>query len=149
MKLLQKNVNLMAANLGVMRQRKLVMRNERVGGLYLFIAKADLDAEFFETFWSLQRFFSRPPNLALPGAFDKFKAAVNSVLPVISEANKKERLLMGSKAKIGSAGAKRKREPLVETPADYRHDYFFAKFLTSPDLLELEVSNGPNRRYTN
>jgi THO complex subunit 1 transcription elongation factor len=73
------------------------------------------------------------------GAFDKFKTAVNSVLPVISEANKKERLMMGSKTLMGNVGAKRKREPLAESANDYRHDYFFAKFLTSPDLLELEV----------
>lgn len=57
------------------------------------------------------------------------------MLPVLKEANAKERLMTGSKA---VAGTKRKRDP--ETPADtVGKDYFFAKFLTSPDLLDLEV----------
>jgi hypothetical protein len=64
------------------------------------------------------------------------------VLPVIKEATAKERLMMG----IRSSGAgpavslKRKREP--ESASERNGiDYFFAKFLTSPDLLDLEVSD--------
>jgi THO complex subunit 1 len=60
------------------------------------------------------------------------------VLPVISEANKKERLLMGSKAMQGST--KRRREN-VDSMEETKQDYFFAKFLTSPELLDLEVSH--------
>ena len=41
---------------------------------------------------------------------------------------------LGSNA--SSLSLKRKREPEPETA---REEYFFAKFLTNPDLLELEV----------
>lgn len=47
--------------------------------------------------------------------------------------------MMGSRNIMGNGGVKRKRDSPVETSNDYRHDYFFAKFLTSPELLELEV----------
>lgn len=51
---------------------------------------------------------------------------------------------MGSKTMMGNIGAKRKRDSPIEAASDYRHDYFFAKFLTSPDLLELEVGSNPH-----
>ena len=58
------------------------------------------------------------------------------MLPVISEATKKERAMMGSKV----VSLKRKREPSpLEAGDDAGRDYFFAKFLTSPELLDLEV----------
>lgn len=68
------------------------------------------------------------------------------MLPVISEATKKERAMMGSKSVGGSL--KRKRDDSdgngtadVNGPhSGGGGDYFFAKFLTSPELLDLEVS---------
>ena len=47
--------------------------------------------------------------------------------------------MMGSRSSGGPAQSlKRKREP--EIPGDKNGtEYFFAKFLTSPDLLDLEV----------
>lgn len=69
----------------------------------------------------------------------KFEEAVNRVLPVIKEATAKERALMGSKA-VSGASLKRKREAeLAPDPNSNNQDYFFAKYLTSPDLLDLEV----------
>lgn len=95
--------------------------------------------DFYKTFWSLQLPFSRPPIFASQGTFDNFKQAVEKVLPVIKEATTKERAMMGNRASASqSAPLKRKREgePGEETNTS---DYFFAKFLTSPDLLNLEV----------
>lgn len=60
-------------------------------------------------------------------------------MPVIKEATAKERAMMGSRSgpgASGTAGLKRKREPEEESNSN---EYFFAKFLTSPDLLDLEV----------
>ena len=94
--------------------------------------------EFYHTFWSLQLPFSRPPLFAHGISFESFKDSVNAVLPVVSEATKKERAMMGSK--VVTANLKRKREPSpLEAGDDAGRDYFFAKFLTSPELLELEV----------
>ena len=70
---------------------------------------------------------------------EKFQSAVNVVLPVVSEANKRERLMMG-KAMSGPANLKRKRDRAFDVQEESGHDYFFAKFLTSSDLLELEAS---------
>ncbi|GJJ11785.1 hypothetical protein Clacol_006023 [Clathrus columnatus] len=61
--------------------------------------------EGFQTFWSLQTAFSRPPLFARALPFESFRKAVDTVLPAISEATKKERAMMGSKV-IG-AGLKR------------------------------------------
>jgi hypothetical protein len=64
---------------------------------------------------------------------------VNKVLPYIKEANVKERAMLGSRSGTGAAGSlKRKRDS--EATESGSIDYFFAKFLTSPELLELEVT---------
>ena len=75
----------------------------------------------------------------MPSTFPEFKEAVGKVLPVIKEATAKERAMMGSRSSGGPAQSlKRKREP--EATGDKNGtEYFFAKFLTSPDLLDLEV----------
>ena len=101
-----------------------------------------LSPDFYNTFWSLQLPFSKPPLFASSlSTFTEFKEAVSKVLPVIREATTKERAMLGtSRSSLGSAASssslKRKREPEAETAGK---EYFFAKFLTSPDLLELEV----------
>ncbi len=93
--------------------------------------------------------FSRPPLFAEPSTFPAFKEAVNKVLPVIKEATAKDRALMGSKSNgIPTAPAgplKRKRDAgAAEGPA--KSEYFFAKYLTSPELLDLEVADTHFRR---
>ena len=94
-------------------------------------------SDFYNTFWSLQLPFSKPTVFASKAAFEEFKEAVNKVLPFIKEATAKERAMMGSRSSAGVAATlKRKREPEEETNLN---EYFFAKFLTSPDLLDLEV----------
>lgn len=94
--------------------------------------------ELYNTFWSLQLPFSRPSVLTSPVAFNDFKESVNKILPVIKEATAKERAMMGSKATTGLSSLKRKRES-EEVEETGVTEYFFAKFLTSPELLELEV----------
>ena len=94
--------------------------------------------EFYHTFWSLQLPFSKPPIFTSPEAFPQFKEAVNKVLPVIKEATAKDRAMMGSRTgAAGAASLKRKREP--DNEEMQVTEYFFAKFLTSPDLIDLEV----------
>ncbi|KIJ22219.1 hypothetical protein PAXINDRAFT_160129 [Paxillus involutus ATCC 200175] len=102
--------------------------------------------DFYKIFWSLQLPFSRPPLFASPSTFDEFKHAVDKVLPVIKEATTKERAMMGNRSTAGQSGPlKRKRdtEPGEETNSS---DYFFAKFLTNPDLLNLEIADTHFRR---
>jgi hypothetical protein len=93
--------------------------------------------EFYNTFWHLQVPFSKPPIFANKDTFSEFKEAVNKILPVIKEATAKERAMMGSRVGVGTGLHKRKREP--ESEESNINEYFFAKFLTSPDLLDLEA----------
>ncbi|KAJ7897244.1 THO complex subunit 1 transcription elongation factor-domain-containing protein [Mycena olivaceomarginata] len=107
-------------------------------------AAEDKKDDFYNTFWSLQLPFSKPPLFAQPNTFDEFKDAVNKVIPVIREATAKERAMMGSRVG-GSVSLKRKREPDAEESSTVT-EYFFAKFLTSPDLLDLEIADTHFRR---
>jgi hypothetical protein len=73
---------------------------------------------------------------------------VNKVLPVIKEATVKERAMMGSKAVVGSGAStlKRKRDVAEGDEESNITEYFFAKYLTSPDLLDLEIADTHFRR---
>ncbi|EJC98817.1 uncharacterized protein FOMMEDRAFT_114065 [Fomitiporia mediterranea MF3/22] len=102
--------------------------------------------ELYNTFWSLQLPFSRPSIFATePNAFAEFKTAVNTVMPVIKEATIKERAMMGSKVVAGALKRKRESTPTA-TMDDGDRKYFFAKFLTSPELLDLEIADTQFRR---
>lgn len=68
-----------------------------------------------------------------------FKASVNAVMPIIKEATVKERAMMGSKAAAGNLKRKREATPAATSDGSAHRQYFFAKFLTSPELLDLEV----------
>ncbi|KAI0297614.1 THO complex subunit 1 transcription elongation factor-domain-containing protein [Multifurca ochricompacta] len=106
--------------------------------------------DLYNTFWSLQLPFSKPSLFALPQTFNDFQEAVNKVLPVIKEATVKERALTGSRTIMTGAAAanplKRKRETEQNTEQPPSKEYFFAKFLTSPDLLDLEIADTHFRR---
>lgn len=55
--------------------------------------------------------------------------------------------MMGSRASAGGpSSGKRKREPEIPSSEGNSNEYFFAKFLTSPDLLELEIADTHFRR---
>lgn len=104
--------------------------------------------EFYNTFWGLQLPFSKPPLFAKPETFPQFKDSVNKVLPVIKEATAKERAMMGSRSNAStSTTLKRKREPESDEINSTNQEYFFAKFLTSPDLIDLEVCPPCNSLY--
>jgi hypothetical protein len=96
-----------------------------------------LAIEFYRVFWSLQLPFSKPSVFTEPQTLEVFKESVNKVLPVIKEATVKERALMG-KANSNAGSLKRRRESEVNLDTAGQ-GYFFAKYLTSPDLLDLEV----------
>ncbi|KAJ3876352.1 THO complex subunit 1 transcription elongation factor-domain-containing protein [Lentinula edodes] len=113
--------------------------------------------DFYSTFWSIQLPFSKPSVFATPNppmTFAQFQDAVDRVLPVIKEATAKERAMMGagrSASTMGPATLKRKRGQGEETvvtgnPNKKAMEYFFAKFLTSPELLDLELADTHFRR---
>jgi THO complex subunit 1 transcription elongation factor len=154
----------------------------------------------FNAFWWLQHPFSRPFVFAEPGSLKAFMRAVDIVLPVLQEANKKDRQMAGANKEnathaksTANAGTKRRRDededeemmPVEKKPRPdglsraardkldslYRRvadlesnaaqrqaakvddppskpvpsQMTFIKYLTSPDLLDLELSD-PNFR---
>ncbi|KAJ3895323.1 THO complex subunit 1 transcription elongation factor-domain-containing protein [Lentinula edodes] len=117
----------------------------------------NLSTDFYSTFWSIQLPFSKPSVFATPNppmTFAQFQDAVDRVLPVIKEATAKERAMMGagrSASTMGPATLKRKRgqgEEMVDIGNANKKamEYFFAKFLTSPELLDLELADTHFRR---
>ncbi|KAI0275419.1 THO complex subunit 1 transcription elongation factor-domain-containing protein [Gloeopeniophorella convolvens] len=112
--------------------------------------EAEKKEDLYNTFWSLQLPFSKPSLFAAPQTFNEFQEAVNKALPVIKEATVKERALTGSRSVMTGAAAanplKRKRETDSPTEQTAGNEYFFAKFLTSPDLLDLEIADTHFRR---
>ncbi|VDC04277.1 unnamed protein product [Peniophora sp. CBMAI 1063] len=104
---------------------------------------------FYKVFWSLQLPFSRPPVFAGILSMADFRTAVEAVLPRLKEATAHDRALAGGKAghesSATTSGTKRKRAS--DSPdAPGVSDYFFAKFLTSPELLDLEIADVHFRR---
>lgn len=97
--------------------------------------------EFYNTFWSLQTYFARPQTFSQQAALPTFKQSVEAVLAALIEATKKERAMTGTGPKGAGAGLKRKFSETLDVPEDAgtEQNYFFAKYLTSPDLLEYEV----------
>lgn len=105
--------------------------------------RTEAEKKFYKNFWSLQAPFSQPQLFAQRDTMSNFKAAVDAVLPVIAETTKKERVLMGSRN--GPTAVKRKRgdgevDNGLAEDAGTGSKYFFAKYLTSPELLDFEVS---------
>lgn len=108
--------------------------------------------------------FSRFPFFAEQDAFKAFQKAVNTVLPVLAEATKQERNLSGNKTGTSNtvatkplSGLKRKREDESAVTSQKAQSaamngkkddlaYTFIKYLTSPELLELEISDVTFRR---
>ncbi|KAG8984504.1 hypothetical protein FRB90_005295, partial [Tulasnella sp. 427] len=103
--------------------------------------------EFYNTFWSIQTYVARPQTFGSQTALSAFKQSVETVLGALIEATKKERALTGTGPKGGS-GAKRKYAEMLDVPDDVgtEQNYFFAKYLTSPDLLEYELADTLFRR---
>ncbi|KAG8863163.1 UDP-glucose-4-epimerase [Tulasnella sp. 330] len=104
--------------------------------------------ELYNSFWSLQTYFARPQTFANPDAMPTFKVAAQNVLAVLSEASKKEQAMMGTvKGPVKRNVAKSPTEETISaSAAPPSADYFFAKLLTSPDLLEFELADVVFRR---
>ncbi|KAG9097535.1 hypothetical protein FRC06_007462, partial [Ceratobasidium sp. 370] len=144
--------------------------------LQLFFAKPLAFAEGTTAQVAAANGIPTPPagNLSPADVFAAFKKAVDVAVPVLSERTRKDNALMGREGKgpgpgasalvgvkrkrASSAGVRRVRnkmedESARETQTD-RHvveeadadKYFFAKFLTSPDLLDLELADTNFRR---
>lgn len=112
----------------------------------------DQQVELYQTFWSVQKPFSNPSLFQTPEAMITFRANVTKIVHVLNEATKRDRLSSTSKsaAPAPATGLKRKRDEAdgagsdaspsaVPLKSESVKDYFFAKFLTNHDLLELEV----------
>lgn len=97
--------------------------------------------DFYTTFWSLQRFFTNPPSLFQPSippvnAFEELNDGLTQTLDTFAAATKKEKELQGASKEGGERKLGKRKE---EDEEEIKSHYFFPKFLTSRNLLELEV----------
>ncbi|KAM0748103.1 hypothetical protein T439DRAFT_328082 [Meredithblackwellia eburnea MCA 4105] len=115
------------------------------------------DPSFYNTFWSLQRSFNNPPSLfASPSApstplpssnattgsqFPLLKNAIEKTLKVFARQTKMEREVAGSGVK-----EKQELEMLEMAKEKVMEHYFFPMFLTSKNLLGLELADPAFRR---
>lgn len=98
------------------------------------------NVRFYNTFWALQEYFARPHTFRSKEAMATFKKVVESVLPSLSASSRKEKEGTGNSRQAAGPSS---RATLHDDAKDMSQDYFFAKFLTSPDLLEFEASPFP------
>ncbi|KAF1978483.1 hypothetical protein BU23DRAFT_450253 [Bimuria novae-zelandiae CBS 107.79] len=99
----------------------------------------DID-RLYPVFWSLQHFFSNPPNVFDDGSFKKFQKALEATLAKFKEVPKV--VQSGESARKGGHS----------TPTDdANHDEFASafnpKYLTSRDLFKLELSDVAFQRH--
>ncbi|GAA6020888.1 hypothetical protein JCM8202_005484 [Rhodotorula sphaerocarpa] len=124
---------------------------------------AEDPAAFYSTFWSLQRYFINPPLLfaapkvapagpstsAGPESFPALRDNVRKTLSAFNAATKKAKDLAGSSKESSEsrdAGKARQADADMADSEPALEEYFFPKFLTSPDLLDLELADPSFRR---
>ncbi|GAA5921157.1 hypothetical protein JCM3775_004118 [Rhodotorula graminis] len=107
---------------------------------------------FYATFWSLQRVFNNPHLLFSPAPpssssspLADLQTGVRKTLAAFDAATKKEKELSGTAAKGDKAAPARGGEGAKEADEGLE-EYFFPKFLTSRNLLDLELSDPSFRR---
>ncbi|GAA6009688.1 hypothetical protein JCM10207_004155 [Rhodosporidiobolus poonsookiae] len=123
---------------------------------------------FYTTFWSLQRIFNNPPLLFAPtpatstssspapsDPFTTLHSGLRQTLAAFAAATKREKELAGAaKDDKPAAGGKEnlpvgeKEVEMDETSGEQQalEEYFFPKFLTSRNLLDLELADPAFRR---
>ncbi|KAI9011547.1 THO complex subunit 1 transcription elongation factor-domain-containing protein [Gaertneriomyces semiglobifer] len=111
----------------------------------------DAKREFYTTFWGLQKYFTNPLLLTQPEHFETLKTGMDVVLDRFDEINKQGASGLGKgndRVRTGADGRKRKAGSEEDDAEKHdSDDYFFPKFLTSPNLFELELSDPSFRRH--
>ncbi|KAH8557016.1 THO complex subunit 1 transcription elongation factor-domain-containing protein [Umbelopsis sp. PMI_123] len=111
---------------------------------------------FYTLFWSTQGFLTNPPSIFADGNYEKFKDGVETTISKFNDMSQREAVVAGSTADHhGKENNIRKRSVSEmdvdesfsdEAIRDVYNDYFFPKFLTSRELLELELEDVSFRR---
>ncbi|KAK4052839.1 hypothetical protein OIV83_002126 [Microbotryomycetes sp. JL201] len=103
--------------------------------------------DFYHAFWSLQRYFSNPAllfeNATTLESLKMLQSGMSRTLAAFSEATKQERRLAGSSKAGKRKAAAPQTDAEIETSLE---QYFFPKYLTSRNLLELEIADTSFRR---
>ncbi|CAO3695967.1 unnamed protein product [Umbelopsis ramanniana] len=111
---------------------------------------------FYTLFWSTQSFLTNPPSIFAEANYEKFKEGVETTISKFNDMSQREAVVAGSTADHhGKEPTSRKRSANEmdvdetfsdEAIRDVYNDYFFPKFLTSRELLELELEDVSFRR---
>ncbi|GAA6049941.1 hypothetical protein JCM3770_007060 [Rhodotorula araucariae] len=115
---------------------------------------------FYATFWSLQRYFNDPhllfasPSTSSSGPLADLQDGVRQTLTAFAAATKQEKELSGAAkdgpATVAAEDVRGKARGNMDEGDDNGHEaleeYFFPKFLTSRNLLDLELADPAFRR---
>ncbi|KAM3589765.1 hypothetical protein VKS41_000618 [Umbelopsis sp. WA50703] len=111
---------------------------------------------FYTLFWSTQSFLTNPPSIFADGNFEKFQKGVKTTISKFNDMSQREAVVAGSSADhSGKDSMSRKRsademdvdDSFSEAAVrDVYNEYFFPRFLTSRELLELELADISFRR---
>ncbi|GAA5995522.1 THO complex subunit THO1/HPR1 [Rhodotorula paludigena] len=122
---------------------------------------AGSSSSFYATFWSLQRYFNNPHLLFVPTPaaststtqpttpLTDLQQGIRRTLSAFAAATKKEKELSGaSKEEQGVAPSAEGKDKGGESdlPGEGLEEFFFPKFLTSRNLLDLELADPSFRR---
>ncbi|KAK4057367.1 hypothetical protein OIO90_001436 [Microbotryomycetes sp. JL221] len=103
--------------------------------------------DFYQAFWSLQQIFSNPTLLfeaqTSSTSLKQLELGIKQTLEVFGEATKQERKLAGN----SKAGKRKATNATLDDDVESSlQDYFFPRYLTSRNLLELEIADVNFRR---
>ncbi|KAI9286428.1 THO complex subunit 1 transcription elongation factor-domain-containing protein [Umbelopsis sp. AD052] len=111
---------------------------------------------FYTLFWSTQSYLTNPPSIFADQNYEKFKEGAETTISKFNDMSQREAVVAGSTADHhGKEPTSRKRSASEmdvddtfsdEAIRDVYNDYFFPKFLTSRELLELELEDVSFRR---
>ncbi|KAG2185829.1 hypothetical protein INT43_002266 [Umbelopsis isabellina] len=116
----------------------------------------DEQKTFYTLFWSTQSFLTNPPSIFADDNFQKFQKGVETTMSKFNDMSQREAVVAGSSADhAGKDSVSRKRSAdemdvddsfTEEAVRDVYNEYFFPRFLTSRELLELELADISFRR---
>jgi THO complex subunit 1 len=112
---------------------------------------ASVDFDFYSTFWGLQRAFSEPAQAVSAEAWPGLVKNLEAVLQVFSAFGSADGATDGGEEAAADAGGEVAEEDAaameVDGEAEALQEVYFAKFLTSPKLINLQLRDAYFRRH--
>lgn len=106
-----------------------------------------VDFSFYSTFWTLQKAFSEPIKAMKDEGWSGLSAQIESVLQVFSAFPQHTETSDGAASGEAAPGEGGGKEAMEVEEADTLREVYFAKFLTSSKLMNLQLRDSYFRRH--